>query len=128
MAEVEEEKLFLMLLTSGLNNPAMARSALMFATVAKVAYDLRTVVYCIQDGADVLVKGGAEKEPPMKVGLPTMRQRLDEALEAGVELQVCDVTAINKGIHPEDLIEGATISGAASLIALTMEAVGSLTF
>lgn len=100
----------------------------MFATVAKGAYDLRTVIYCVQDGADILVKGGVDKEPPLKPGAPTLRQRLQEALEAGVELQVCEVTANNKGIRAEDLIEGATITGAATLIDLSISAVGSLHF
>ncbi|MDA8064931.1 MAG: DsrE family protein [Thermaerobacter sp.] len=126
--EPKDEGLYLVLLSSGLDNPALARSALMFATVARAAYDLRTVVYCVQNGADVLVKGGAEKEPPLKPGLPTMKQRLAEALEAGVELQVCEVTAINKGIREEDLIPGARITGAATLIDLSMDAVGSLSF
>ncbi|MCL5961721.1 MAG: DsrE family protein [Chloroflexi bacterium] len=119
-------KKFTVLLTVGLNSPGVARAALMFATIAAVS-DLQTVVYCVQEGADLMVKGVVDREET-KPGMPTLRQRLDEAIAAGVEFQVCEATAVGRGITREDLIEQARIVGGAVLIANTLESAGVLSF
>lgn len=120
------KKRFLVLLTMGLNAPAPARSAFMFATLAAAAY-LDTVVYCVQDGAGLMVKGVAEREK-VKPGIPTLVQRIAEARAAGVRFQVCEQTAVNKGIREEDLIEGAEIVGGAVLINHALNCDGMLCF
>lgn len=125
-AAQEDERLFLVVLRSGLNAPGQVRAALMYASLA-AAMDQNAVVYCVQEGADVMVKGAADKEPA-KPGAPTINQRLAEAIEMGVRLEVCEQTALVRNIKAEDLIPEATLVGGARLIDYAIRARGSLTF
>lgn len=124
--EQKDERLFLVVLRSGLNTPGQVRAALMYASIA-AAMDQEVVVYCVQEGADVMVKGAPEKEQT-KPGMPTIAQRLAEAIEIGVRLEVCEQTADTRGIKAEDLIPEAKLIGGASLIDYAIRARGQLTF
>ena len=124
--EKKEENLFLVVLRSGLNAPGQVRAALMYASIA-AAMNQNVVVYCVQEGADVMVKGAPEKEQT-KPGMPTIAQRLAEAIEIGVRLEVCEQTADTRGIKAEDLIPEAKLIGGASLIDYAIRARGQLTF
>lgn len=119
--------LFIVLCASGFENIARARSALMFASLAASA-DYRTILYCIQNAVDLMVKGAIEKGETPQPGVPTLAQRLGEALEMGVEIQCCTQTMANKKITENDLVAGAKATGAMSLIILTSQAEGSLCF
>jgi len=122
----ENSNLFLVVLRTGMENPSLIRSALMFASLA-AAMNLEAVVYCVQQGADAMVKGAADKEET-KPGVPTIHQRLAEALEMGVRIEVCEQTAKVRNIRAEDLIPGVTLVGGAKLIDYAVQARGSLTF
>lgn len=98
----------------------------MFATIS-ATMDVKTTVYCIMEGAEILVKGNPEKDV-VEEGKPNLVQRLDEAIKAGVEILLCDRTLRAKNIDPKDLIPQAKIVGAATLIDLALEADGTLTF
>ena len=124
--EKKEENLFLVVLRSGLNAPGQVRAALMYASIA-AAMNQDVIVYCVQEGADVMVKGAPEKEQT-KPGMPTIAQRLAEAIEIGVRLEVCEQTADTRGIKGEDLIPEAKLIGGASLIDYAIRARGQLTF
>jgi predicted peroxiredoxin len=126
-AEKSQRDLFIVLCASGFENIARARSALMFAALAASA-EYRTVLYCIQNAVDVMVKGAIEQGEPPQPGVPTLQQRLDEALEMGVEIQCCTQTMANKSITEQDLVPGVTAAGAMSLIEMTSRARGSLSF
>jgi len=125
-ASADDENLFLVVLRSGLKAPGQVRAALMYASLA-AAMDQNTIVYCVQEGADVMVKGAADKEE-VQPGAPTINQRLAEAIEMGVQLQVCEQTALVRKIKAEDLIPEATLVGGALLIEHAINARGSLTF
>ncbi len=124
--EGKEDNLFLVVLRTGLENPSLIRSALMFATLA-AAMDQEPVLYCVQQGADVMVKGAADQEEVIP-GKPTITQRMAEALEAGVRLEVCEQTAKVRDIRAEDLVPGAELVGGAKLIDYAIRARGTLTF
>ena len=123
----EAGDIFIVLCASGFGNGARMRSALMFATLAASA-NFRTVLYCIQDAVDVMVKGAIEKNERPEPGVPTLEQRLGEALEMGVEIQCCTQTMANKKVTEQDLIHGIKAAGAMSLIDLTTTAKGTLCF
>jgi len=126
-AEVCKRNTFIVLCASGFENIARARSALMFAALAASA-DYRTVLYCIQNAVDIMVKGGIEEHEKPQPGVPTIRQRLVEALEMGVEIQCCTQTMANKNMREADLLPGVKAAGAMTLITLTSQAAGSLSF
>ncbi len=120
-------KLFIILCASGFENIPRVRSALMFATLAASA-NYRAILYCIQTAVDVMVKGAIEEKEKPQPGDPTLRQRLDEAMEMGVEIQCCTQTMANNKITEKDLLPGVKPAGAMSLITLTSQAAGSLCF
>ncbi len=117
--------LYVVLLASGFDNIARARSAFMFASLAAAA-DYRTVLYCIQAGVELMVKGAVEKKETPKPGVPSLTQRIEEAIDLGVEIQCCTQTMANKKITEADLLTGVRPAGAMSLIELTSEAKGSI--
>ncbi len=99
----------------------------MFASLAAAA-DFKTILFCIQNAVDVMVKGAIEKNETPAPGVPTLAQRLSEALEMGVEIQCCTQTMANKKITAEDLIPQVKLAGAMNLIDLTAKADGTLCF
>jgi predicted peroxiredoxin len=119
--------LFVVVCTSGFDRIANARSALMFASLAAAA-NYKTIVFCIQSAVDMLVKGAIEKNEKPQPGVPTLAQRLEEALEMGIEIQSCTQTMANKKIAEEDLIPGVKARGAMNLINLASHAKGTLCF
>lgn len=121
------DNLFIVLCASGFENPARVRSALMFASLAAAA-SYRTILYCIQNAVDVMVSGALEKRETAESGLPSIGQRLHEAIEMGVEIQCCTQTMTNKNVTLGDLIPGIKPAGAMSLIDLASHAKGSLCF
>jgi len=121
------QEVFIVLCASGFDSIARARSALMFATLAASA-NFRTILYCIQNAVEVMVKGAIEKNEKPQPGVPTLDQRLSEAMEMGVEIQCCTQTMANKKVTEDDLIGGVKAAGAMSLIDLTVDAKGTLCF
>lgn len=122
----ERKRLFLVMLRTGPQQPGQVRAALMFAGIA-AAMDFDTVVYCVQEGADAMLRGAMEKEE-LKPGVPTMKQRLAQAVDLGVRVEVCEQTAKTRGIKQEDLAPEARILGGAKLIEYAVEASGQLSF
>ena len=120
-------KRFAVQLATGARDVGRVKSALMFATLARLS-DCDTVLYCVQDGADAVIKGRIREEGTLPPGVPTFEQRLREALDAGVRLQLCGQVAQNQGIKKEDLVEGAEIVGGIQLIAYAMDYDGMLFF
>jgi|Deesub1362A_J573_1020465.scaffolds.fasta_scaffold00209_54 predicted peroxiredoxin len=116
----------IIVLLSGMSEPQKVKSGLMFASIA-ATMGFETIVYCVQDGVEVMVKGKAEQEV-VEEGMPTVKQRLDEVLKHGVRIMVCENAVRNKGLSQEDFIEGVEISGAATLIDIAVESNTVLTF
>jgi predicted peroxiredoxin len=121
-----KRKKFAVQLSTGARDVGKVKSAFMFATLAQYS-GCDTVVYCVQDGADALVKGAIREEglPP---GVPTFEQRLREAREAGVRFQLCEQVAMNRNLTEKDLIEGVEIAGGIHLIVYALEYDGVLFF
>jgi predicted peroxiredoxin len=123
----DPEKHFIVLCTSGFEKISSARSALMFATLAAAA-SLKTILFCVQNAVDIMVEGSIEKNEKPVPGVPTLAQRLQEALEMGVEIQCCTQTMANKKIAEADLLAEVKAAGAMNLIVLATEAHGTLSF
>ena len=125
--DTDPEKHFIVLCASGFEKIASARSALMFASLAAAA-DLKTILFCVQNAVDIMVKGSIEKNEKPVPGVPTLSQRLQEALEMGVEIQCCTQTMANKKITENDLLPEVKAAGAMNLIDLATKAHGTLSF
>ncbi len=122
---MEKKKLLVMLVT-GPKEPPVVRSALMFAGIS-ATMDVETTLYCVQDGVGALVKTYIEGEK-VEPGKPSTRQRLEEAMKFGVDIQACETACRNKNIKQEDLVAGVRITGAATLIDLALDADATLCF
>ncbi|MEE8168362.1 MAG: DsrE family protein [Candidatus Hydrothermarchaeales archaeon] len=116
----------LIVLTAGMDQPKLARTALMFAAIS-ASMGVKTTLYAVQDAIDVLVEGVAEKETPKPNGA-SIKQRLEEAIRHGVVLDVCETACAAKKIKQENLVEGAKIAGAATLIDLALDSDSVLCF
>ena len=125
--EKKERKKFAVQLSSGIRDIGKVKSALMFATLAQYS-GCDAVVYCVQDGADAVVKGMIKEEGTLPPGVPTFEQRLAEALEAGVKFQLCEQVARNRNLTKDVLIEGTEIAGGIQLIMYALEYDGMLSF
>lgn len=125
--EKKERKKFAVQLSSGIRDIGKVKSALLFATLAQYS-GCDTVVYCVQDGADAVVKGMIKEEGTLPPGVPTFEQRLAEALEAGVKFQLCEQVAKNRNLTKDVLIEGTEIAGGIHLIMYALEYDGMLSF
>ena len=110
----DPQKHFIVLCTAGFERSASARSALMFATLAAAA-NLKTILFCVQNAVDIMVKGSIEKNEKPVPGVPTLALRLQEALD-------------NKKIAEADLLAEVKAAGAMNLIVLATEAHGTLSF
>lgn len=114
-------------LSTGANDIGKVKAAIMFATIAQCS-GCNAVVYCVQDGADAVIKGKIREEGILQPGTPTFEERLRDALQVGVKFQLCEQVAKNRNLKKEDLIEGAEIAGGIHLIVYALEYDGMLYF
>ena len=123
----QRHRLFLVVLTSGFDYTPIVRSAFMYASLA-AAMSFETVVYCVQAGADTMVRTKIKKLDQSQAGQPTILDRFTEAVEMGVRVEVCEQTANVRAIRAEDLLDGVALKGGAVLIDYAVRAAGQLTF
>lgn len=122
-----QRKKFAVQLSSGMKDVGRIKSAIMFATIAQCS-GCDAVVYCVQDGADAVIKGKIKEEGTLPPGIATFEQRLADALAVGVKFQLCQQVAVNRGLKKEDLVEGTQILGGIHLINYALEYDGMLFF
>ncbi|HSR49124.1 MAG TPA: sulfurtransferase TusA family protein [Anaerolineales bacterium] len=120
-------RLFLVVLNSGFDYSPIVRSAFMYASLA-AAMGFETVVYCVQAGAETMVRDRIQRMDQSRTGEPTILERYTEAVEMGVRVEVCEQTANVRGIRAEDLMEGVVLKGGAVLIDYAVRAAGQLAF
>ena len=75
----KERKKFAVQPSSGAKDVGKVKSALMFATIAQCS-GCDADVYCVQDGADAVIKGKIQEEGTLSPGIATFEQRLADAL------------------------------------------------
>lgn len=111
--------------TSGVDTPERLYAPFILAMTAK-AMDIEAVIYFVIKGVTVVKRGEAEK---IKLGsFPSLKEIMDQALQAGVEMMVCDRSAALLGIDMGDLVEGARVVGAATLNDLVLDTDASMFF
>jgi len=115
------------MLSTGARDVGRVKSAIMFATIAQCA-GCDAVVYCVQDGADAVIKGKIREEGDVPPEGATFEQRINDALKVGVQFHLCEQVAKNRGLTKNDLIEGNRIVGGIHLITYALEYDGMLCF
>jgi predicted peroxiredoxin len=105
--------------TSGVDTPERLYAPFILASTA-AAMDVEPVVYFFIKGVTAVKKGEAEK---IRIGeFPPLKDVIDQALQAGVKLMVCEQSCMLLGLDRGDFIEGAQVVGAATLNDLVLEA------
>ncbi|MFX1563170.1 MAG: DsrE family protein [Promethearchaeota archaeon] len=115
----------LYVVTSGTDTPERLYAPFILATTAK-SMEIDATIYFLIKGVTVVKKGEAEK---IKLGsFPSLNNVIEQALEAGVELLVCDQSTQLLGLGRGDYIDGVKIVGSATLNDLAISADGIITF
>ncbi len=120
-----DQKKILYVQTSGVDTPKRLYSPFVLATTAK-AMNIDATIYFLGLGITVVKKGMAET---VKEGdFPTLREIMDQAIKAGVKLQVCEQSTQLLRLKRGDFIPEAEIVGAATLNDLVLDADGTMWF
>jgi len=101
-------------------------SVAMVVAGASVASAQQTTVFLSSEGTRLAAKGVAEELH--EEGFAPMHELVSAYVEAGGTFLVCSPCAKKRGIGEEDLIEGASIVGGASLVKLLVDGATSLSF
>jgi predicted peroxiredoxin len=120
-----DKKRILYVLTSGVDTPKRLYSPFVLGMTAKTM-DIDATVYFLGLGVTVVKKGTAET---VKEGnFPTLKEIMDQAIGAGVELLVCEQSCQLLGLDRGGFIPEAKIVGAATLNDLVLDADGTMWF
>jgi len=120
-----DKKRILYVQMSGIDTPEKTYAPFILASTA-VAMDIDATVYFMVKGVTVVKKGEAEK---IKMGtFPSLKEVMDQAIGAGVELLVCEQSTQLLGLDRGDFIDGAKVVGAATLNDLMLDYDAVLSF
>ncbi len=112
-------------LTHSVDDPDRSSVAMVVAG-ASVASEQATTVFLSSEGTRLAAKGVAQDIN--EDGFAAMSELVSSFVAAGGTFLVCSPCAKKRGIGADDLIEGATIVGGASLVALLADGAASLSF
>ena len=121
----EKKKFILYVQTSGVDTPKRLYSPFVLGMTAK-AMDIDATIYFLGLGVTVVKKGMAEM---VKEGnFPTVKEIMDQAIDAGVKLLVCEQSTQLLQMDRGDFIPEAKIVGAATLNDLVLDADAAMWF
>ena len=109
---LSEKKKILYVQTSGVDAPERSYAPFILATTA-AAMGIDATIYFLIKGVTLVKQGEAEK---IKLGeFPSLKQVMDQAVDAGVKLEVCEQSCMLLGLERGDFVDKAKIVGAATL-------------
>lgn len=121
----DESVLYVM--THGADDPARCATPFFLATTS-AAMDVETGIYFTMKGATLLKKGVADEIGPKGDDGQKLSYFLDQALDLGVKLYVCQPSLELNDLVLEDLIDGVEMIGGAAFNDMAMEANAVVTF
>ncbi len=122
---MDEDKVMIVM-TSGPDTPKRCATPFFFASIA-AAMDMDVTMFFTIEGTLLLKKGVAETVYP-KPGGKSVKEFLDDALEAGVKFTACTASTELNDIKLEDMIPGIKMVGGAYMWQLAEECKTVLTF
>jgi predicted peroxiredoxin/TusA-related sulfurtransferase len=101
--------------SNGIGNAERAYATFIFSKAA-MSMGKEVTIFLLMDGASIGRKGNAAtvKHP----AFDRLDKLMEEVIDKGVTVYVCELSAEFRGIKSEDLVEGAKIAGAATYITL----------
>ena len=122
---MSRKKSILYVQSSGVDTPERTYAPFVLATTAAMM-DIDATIYFLIKGVTVVKKGEAEK---IKMGsFPSLKEVIDQATRAGVELLVCEQSTQLLGLSRGDFLPEAKVVGAATLNDLALDADAILCF
>jgi predicted peroxiredoxin len=120
-----ENQKILYVQTSGVDTPERLYAPFILATTA-VAMGLDATIYFLIKGVTVVKQGEAEK---IRVGsFPTLKEVMDQAVKAGVKLEVCEQSCLLLGLERGAFEATTKVVGAATLNDRLLDADAVLSF
>ena len=120
-----ENQKILYVQTSGVDTPERLYAPFILATTA-VAMGLDATIYFLIKGVTVVKQGEAEK---IRLGsFPTLKEVMDQAVKAGVKLEVCEQSCLLLGLERGAFEDDAKVVGAATLNDRLLDADAVLSF
>jgi len=114
-----EKKKMLYVQTSGIDTPERLYAPFILGATA-CAMNMEAAIFFMIKGVTAVKKGEAEK---IKIGsFPSLKEVMDQAVNAGVKLYVCEQSTQLLGLQRGDFVEAAKVVGAATLNDLALEA------
>ena len=118
-------KKILYVVMSGTDTPERTYAPFILATTA-VAMGMEATIYFLIKGITIVKQGEAEK---IKLGdFPSLKQVMDQAVKAGVKIEVCEQSCSLLGLGRGDFVESAKIVGGATLNDRILDADAVLSF
>ncbi len=127
--EEDRQRRILYVQTHGVDMPERSATPFYLAAAA-AAMDISVGIYFTMNGPTLLEKGVPEKliVPKKGGGGAPLRHFIDQALELGVKLYVCQPSLDLHGLTMEDLIDGVEMIGGAAFNAMALEADAVIAF
>lgn len=118
------KKLFIMV-THGPENPEMATIPFVMATAAQ-ASDVDVVMGFQGNGSMLMIQ--CMSEHVFAQGFPKLSELINTYIEEGGKMYVCGPCVGSRQVNEDELIEGATIVGAATFVSESLSATQSLIY
>jgi predicted peroxiredoxin len=119
----DQPKKILYVQTHGVSDPGRAATPFFLASTA-AAMDIEVGIYFTMYGPTLLKKGVPEtlQIPRAAGGGAYLRHFIDQALELGVKLYVCQPSLDLNGMTQEEVIDGVTMIGGAAFNDMAIQA------
>ena len=92
-----------------------------------IGMDFQVTMFLVGSGVDWVRKGAAESARPNPLD-PPMKEMIDTVIDSGGDIFVCPPCAGVRGYEQDDLIDGVTLAGSASMLALAKEGARVVSF
>jgi len=121
MSEPDDDQSILYVQTTGVESPERS-ATVFFLSAAAAAMDIEVGIYFTQFGPTLLKKGVAEELRIKKGSVgATLRHFIDQAMELGVKLYVCQPSLDLNDLKMEDMMEGVEMIGGAAFNGMALE-------
>ena len=123
----DDEDAVLYVMTHGLEAPERCATPFFLAASA-AAMDVETGIYFTMNGPQLLRRGTPETIGPKGENGQKLRFFIDQAVDCGVQLYICQPSLDLNDMAQEDLIDDVKMIGGAAFNAMAMEARAVVTF
>lgn len=124
---VDGEERVLYVMTHGLESPERCATPFFLAASA-AAMDVETGIYFTMNGPQLLQKAVVDEVGPKGEHGEKLRFFIDQALECGVELYVCQPSLDLNDLTKDELLDEVQMIGGAAFNDMAMESAAVVTF